>query len=455
MKMKSQEETTIKLGATLMEKDKEIKKLKEENKKIQEDLDVYKEADTMMTSQIEDLEEEIKELKEQLEDDTRQVHTLFKENEELKIKADADHTATMIEKLNEELSQVQKEYKNVDVIVKEWITRLIDIFKDDKDYRLCSDEHDEIDVWEKLVKGNFDLNSNIKNFTNLVEKIIDDYESDKKELEGLGENYDNLEIEKDERIAELECMLENDGEAMEELEKDIQTTHEENGELKKENEKIKQLHSNMVKEMDEWKMKSVEVGLENDKLIEELKKASGYMKECISEIYKKHEWILTNKFGYKQVFNECFSEDPHIGHYKALLYNIIEEIIKEQARIIELEECNDKLQEENEELEEQKVERGKGQQHKYWVKCLNKADEKNIESWKDFWSDYPCFLLCIGDIKGWLKDFDDELYTDIEGIEILWEFNDYSDPYDHKIGFETLMRESDIPNPNYESSDEE
>jgi hypothetical protein len=38
--------------------------------------------------------------------------------------------------------------------------------------------------------------------------------------------------------------------------------------LEKEVKDIKQLHSNMVKEMDDWKMKSVEVGLENDKLKE-------------------------------------------------------------------------------------------------------------------------------------------------------------------------------------------
>ena len=216
-------------------------------------------------------------------------------------------------------------------------------------YELLEAEHEKLKEENKLILSELGKYDPWDNTPNIVS-----------EFDKLKEEIKKLKEERDEALEEKE-QYSQDADRATEAEAELEKLKEENEKLKEENitEFLKLLDSMAILERENEKLKK-----ENEKI----KKQSERMKECISEIYKKHEWILRNKFGYKQEELAAFSEDPHMGHYTALLYDIIEEIIKEQARIIELEE----LEEEVEELKEQ-IPAKKG-------KKLSKKDKEVLKS---------------------------------------------------------------------------
>jgi chromosome segregation ATPase len=83
-------------------------------------------------------------------------------------------------------------------------------------------------------------------------------------IEELQEKYDCLMSD-----SHNEVSLAEHEDALEDLQNDLDFQSNGNTELTKENEKLKALHSQAVKEMDEWKMKCVEVGVDKQNLKEQ------------------------------------------------------------------------------------------------------------------------------------------------------------------------------------------
>jgi chromosome segregation ATPase len=122
---------------------KENEKLKEKNENLKTSIQT---TTSYWTDSNELLKDEIKKLKEQIERDSgcEENAKLRKENEELKVKADGENTAKMINKLNDEFKVVQeekdklkkenkklkKEVKETEEVLENYC-KIVDIFPDE------------------------------------------------------------------------------------------------------------------------------------------------------------------------------------------------------------------------------------------------------------------------------------------------------------------------------------
>jgi chromosome segregation ATPase len=211
-------------------------------------------------------------------------------------------------------------------------------------------------------------------------------------IEELQEKYDCLMSD-----SHNEVSLAEHEDALEDLQNDLDFQSNGNTELTKENEKLKALHSQAVKEMDEWKMKCVEVGVDKQHLkeqaqitcdckdveiealkdeIETLRDQGGHKTEEISDLNGKRMDLFDE--------NEKLKKQLAVKHEKhkaanSLVIEYVEEVavLKDEVQVWEREQ--EELTEQNEKLKKQ----------------LEEVSKMNARVWKQLkrWPKKPDFNL--------------------------------------------------------------
>ncbi len=182
-------------------------------------------------------------------------------------------------------------------------------------------------------------------------------------IEELQEKYDCLMSD-----SHNEVSLAEHEDALEDLQNDLDFQSNGNTELTKENEKLKALHSQAVKEMDEWKMKCVEVGVDKQNLKEqaqitcdckdvEIEKLNEEINEIKNEHYTALQLAELNDDDTQELSGqiEVLKKQLAVKHEKhkaanSLVIEYVEEVavLKDEVQVWEREQ--EELKEQNEKL---------------------------------------------------------------------------------------------------------